>query len=148
MAVGYLLHLTIAPRLEAFGARPHIGLTVLAVSCLFAGPNLAAYLGMGLGLMEAWAVNRTIGSYLVSRSVTGFAVGATDQRVFRDNVLMAVAAAAVSTLIADMLFYIFVPQQDALRWFTRTLSSALYDAVLAIPVYFAVRRVVHPAHPV
>jgi cell shape-determining protein MreD len=148
VAIGYLGHLVLSARLEAFGARPHIGLTVLAVACLFAGPNLAAFLGFGLGLLESWAVNQYVGSYLVSRSVAGFCVGAMDQRIFRDSVPMAVAAGAVTTLFADVLFFVFVPQPESIRWLTRTLGSALYDGGLAIPIYFAVRRVVHPVRPV
>ncbi len=142
--VGYVIHLTASPRLEAFGARPHIGLTVLAISCLFAGPNLAAGLGFMAGLAEAWANGRYAGSYIVTRSVLGYCVGALDQRVFRDHVLMAVAAAMVATLLANGLFFVFAPQPHYVRWIVRTVMSALYNGALAIPLYFLIRRVVSP----
>lgn len=142
--VGYVIHLTVSPRLVAFGASPHIGLTALAIACLFAGPNLASVLGFMLGLMEAWANQRYVGSYIVSRSVVGFSVGAMDQRVFRDHVLMAVAAAVVATLIANGLLFVFAPQPHYVRWIVRTVMSALYNGALGIPLYYLIRRVASP----
>jgi rod shape-determining protein MreD len=140
MLLGFVLHAAFASDMTVFGARPNVGLVVLLTAALFADAGQGAAMGFVLGLLEASYVSRFVGSFIVARSLTGFAIGALEERVFRDSVLVAVLVVAGGTFLSDACFFVFAPQPGAARWFGSALGTSAYNAVLAVPAFLAARR--------
>lgn len=126
------------------GARPDIALSSLLVCCLFVSSAAGAAYGALIGLLSASYIDRFVGSIIVSRALAGFLLGALEERIFRDSVFMALAAAVLGTIAVEFLFFLFAPQPHALRWMIRTLEAAAYNGILSIPIYFLVHRIATP----
>lgn len=138
--IGFALQVALSNALRIRGIAPHIALTTLLVECLFVGPNTGAVLGFALGLLEGSYASRYLGSFLVTRSLAGFAVGTMEERIFRDNPVVAVATALIGSVLVEGCFFLFVPQTPVLRWARHMLYQALYNAALALPLYFLLRH--------
>jgi rod shape-determining protein MreD len=126
------------------GARPDIALTALLVCCLYVSSAAGAAYGMMIGLLSASYFDRFVGSIIVSRTIGGFLLGALEERIFRDSVFMALAAATLGTIAVEGLFFVFAPQPHALRWIIRTLEAAAYNGVLSLPIFWLVHRIAKP----
>jgi len=142
LLVSFILHASLAGSIVIRSAHPDIALTTLLVSCLFVGSNGGASLGTLAGLLEASYTNRYVGSIMVSRTITGWVIGALEERIFRDSILITISTVLLGTFASESLFFLFAPQPHALRWLVRTSESSLYNAVLAIPMYYLVRKLV------
>lgn len=138
--VGFAFQVAFSHTLRIRDIAPHIALTTLLVECLFVGPNTGAVLGFALGLLEGSYASRYLGSFLVTRSLAGFAVGAMEERVFRDNPVVAIATVLIGSVLVEGCFFLFVPQTPVLPWARYTLYQVLYNAVLALPLYFLLRH--------
>ncbi|MGC8668516.1 MAG: hypothetical protein ACP5VE_10420 [Chthonomonadales bacterium] len=134
-----VLNLVISPEFASRSFRPNVGLCALLVCCLFVGPNTASALGFWAGLLEASFTATDIGSLIVSRTVAGFGVGILEERIFRDHVLVAVAAAFLGTLGAEGCFFLFAPQAHVGVWAAATAGEATANALFAVPMYYGVR---------
>jgi rod shape-determining protein MreD len=142
LLVAFAVHAAYDHQLSIRSARPSLSLTALLTICLFTNSQRGAWLGFMVGLLEASYASRFIGSFIVTRTLAGFLVGLLDERIFRDNVLVAAATAFVGTLFVDTCFFVFAPQPHALGWFTSTLHEAVYNTVLAIPLYYLFKKLV------
>ena len=134
LLVSFVIHAAMGGDLVIRGARPNLALTSLLVCGLFVDAGTGAWFGAMIGVLEAAYLDRYVGSVIVSRILPGFALGALEERVFRDHSLIAVAAAGIGTIVTECLFALFAPQPHALRWLVRTGLSAVYNGALAIPV--------------
>lgn len=140
VVAAFILQAAFGGDLAVAGIRPNLALTTLSVACIFVGPVTGALLGFLCGLLEASFAALFVGSYLVTRSVAGWAVGALEERVFRDNLVFAAITTFLVSLLAEVAFFLFAPQPDAGTFALATLGAAAYNGVLAVPVYLLVRR--------
>jgi rod shape-determining protein MreD len=129
------------PSVYLFGAaRPNILLTGLLCSALLLPPSHAAVVGFGCGLIEASWSATTVGSLLLTRTVSAWIVGLLDQRLYRDSVALAVVTAGVGTLAAETMLFVFAPRTGAALFLKTLLGTAALNAVCAVPVFWLVRR--------
>src|SRR5207249_1072964 len=77
---------------------------------------------------------RWVGSYIVSRTLAGTALGSLGSRFVATNLLVISSAGALGVLAADGLFYLFAPQPGALRWLKISLGEAAANAAIAAVV--------------
>lgn len=142
LLIGFALHAAFSHSLRIGDARPNLALCVLLIACLFVGPNTGAAFGFLTGLLEGAYVAIHVGSFIVSRSLAGFAVGALEARIFRRNPFVAVLIVLLGTALTEGAFFLFAPQRQVVPWAVRTLYESLYNAALALPLYLLLRRFV------
>jgi len=142
LLAGFVFHAAFGRSLRVGAAMPNLALCVLLVVCLFVGTNTGAALGFLTGLLEGAYAALYLGSFLVSRSLIGFAVGALEERIFRRNPSVAVAIVLLGTAATEGCFFLFAPQPNVPAWAFRTLYESLYNAALALPLYLLVRRLI------
>lgn len=140
LLAAFVVHAAFVGDIAVHGARPDLGLTSLLICCLFVDAPTCAWLGLMAGALEASYTNRYVGSFIVSRTLIGFVLGSLEERIFRDNILIAIAAAVLGTMATESLFFLFAPQPHALRWLVRTGQAALYNGILSVPLYPVIRR--------
>ena len=138
----FVFHAAYSPDLRIGPARPDLTVTAMLVAAQFSGPNTGAALGFMAGLLEASYVSILIGSFLVTRTLAGYAVGSLEERIYRENVLVTVAIVGLGTLMVQSSFYVVAPQHHAAEYFRHALWQAAYNAVLAIPLFFLFRKAV------
>jgi rod shape-determining protein MreD len=138
--LAFALHAAFDSSLVVAGAHPSLSLAALLVACLFANGDTGAWLGFMVGLLEASYASRYIGSYIVTRTLAGYLVGLLEERIFRDNFVVAIATVFVGTVFTDTCFFLFAPQPNPLRWFVDTLTQSCYNTALAVPLFVVFRR--------
>ena len=124
------------------GARPDFLTATAILGALFCDANGGAALGFAAGLIYASLASPPHGGFgglIVSRTLVAATIGWLDERVFRDNALIAVALVAGGTALAEGLFFLFAPQPHVLHWARGVLFTTLYNTVLALPFYFLIR---------
>lgn len=136
----FTLHAAFASSLCYRDWRPNLALTGLFLAALFAGPNAGAVMGFCTGLMEASFVCDDVGSFIVTRTLAGFAVGALEDRIYRDNIFVALVIVLQGTLLVHGCFFLVAPQPHALLYATRAAEECLYNGALAIPLFYLIRR--------
>lgn len=105
----------ILPRwLAVFGGRPDLVLVVLVAFALAEEPQVGAAMGFYAGLMQGSAVGTSMGSFIVTRTVTGFLAGLANTQVFRDNPIVPTLSAAWLTAACEGLFLLANPRADLL----------------------------------
>lgn len=140
LVAAFVLHTALADDLMIGAARPNLGLACLLIECLWVGPNTGAALGLILGLLEAAYAGQLVGSLIVCRSAAGFAVGALENHIYRDNAIVASLTVLLGTAFSEGLLYLFAPQPAFAGWANRTIGQAAFNALLALPAYFLLRR--------
>ncbi len=129
-----------AVRIKA--ARPDF-LSATAVLCsLFCDANGGAAVGFLAGLLTAVIAappHAGYGSLVVSRVLVCSVIGWLDDRMFRDNYLIAVLMAACGTASAGALFFIFDPEIHFSHWAKSLAGTILYNSFLALPIYALIR---------
>lgn len=132
-----------ANALHLHGAQPDF-LTATAIICaLFCDANGGAGVGFASGLLLASLAGPPhggFGSLIVSRVLVGFGVGWLEQRIERDNPLLAIGLVTAGTALAGCLFFLFAPQPHIGHWARGMMLTTLYNAVLALPLYLIVRQ--------
>jgi pheromone shutdown protein TraB len=142
--VAALIQSVFADALRIKGAGPDLLLLVALLGSLFCNVNGSAALGFSAGLLHA-AMSAPphggFGSLIESRTLVCIGAGWLEERVFRDNVLIAIFLAAFGTALAEGLFFLFAPQPNVLLWARALGIATLYNTVLAGPLYFVIRKV-------
>jgi rod shape-determining protein MreD len=144
-----MAQMVLADSITVRGAQPDLLLLTTLVGALFCNANQGAQLGFWCGLIHASIASPPhsgFGSLIVSRTLVGFAVGWLEERIFRDNLLLALALTAVGTALAQAIFYVFAPQHHAIHWAHAMVATTLYNLMLAGPAYLIVHRLLGAPH--
>lgn len=141
LLAAFCANLALASDLQIRQARPNPAIATLLVECLFVDGNTGAILGFMLGLLEGSYTATYLGSTIVSRSLGGFAVGFLEERIFRDNAMVALGIGICGTMLIEVSFYLFAPQPHLLRWAGRALGESVYNGALCLPMYLILRRI-------
>jgi len=129
-----------AVKISIHGARPDLVLMVALLGSLFFGANESAGIGFCAGVLTASCAAPPAhfdgyGSIVVSRVIVGW----LEERVFRDNFLIALAIVAGGTLLAEACFFAFDPHFRPGPWLHGILLETVYNSTLCIPVYYLAR---------
>lgn len=136
-----------ADAMRFYGAKPDFLILIALLGAMFCDANESACLGFFAGLLTACLAappRGGFGSLIVSRTLVAFGVGWLEERIFRDNALLAVAIVACGTALAEGLFFVLAPQHPIGHWARGATLTTLYNALLAIPAYFLLRRCLGP----
>ena len=137
-----IIQAAFADAVNLWGARPDLLLTTSLVGAMFCGEGAAALLGFSAAVVHASLAappHAGVGSILVSRTIVCFGIGWLEDRMYRDNVLVALVLVLGGTLAAECLFFVFYPQHNLLKWVRILLLTLAWNGGLSAPCYYAVR---------
>ena len=125
--------------MSLFGAKPDLILIVLIAWSLAADPVFGAGLGFAAGLIQGAAVGLSLGSFIVTRTITGFLAGFVTTRLFTDKPFVPVASAASLTLVCEGVFLLANPRLALLAAARIVAGKCIYNAALALLLYWILR---------
>lgn len=123
-----------------WGAKPDLVLVVLISYSLAADPAFGAGLGFIAGLLHGSFVGLSLGSFIVTRTITGFLAGLVTTRVFSENPLVPALSAVWLTVVCEVLFLLGNPQPDLGIALRKVAGECLSNAIFTLFVYFALRN--------
>jgi len=133
---------------QAWAARFSLGAVspdylLVAMGCLTLRMDRRAgtILGFTAGLLEGAIAGANLGAYAVSRTVGGFLAGWITTVEFDSSPIVAFITVAVTTLIAQLLFMFGAPPPQIAPFLLATIGSAMYNGVLAVPLFWVLKRV-------
>ncbi len=132
----------LAHALSVHGAQPDLPLVALACGALLVGSARGAALGFWAGLLAAAAFPQTYGSLFVSRILAGAFAGGFGRSLIRDNLIVPPLVVLAATILAELLYVLMAPGlavHHARRWAELAGGEALYNTLLALPIYLLLR---------
>ncbi|MHB8635700.1 MAG: hypothetical protein ACYC96_04420 [Fimbriimonadaceae bacterium] len=142
--VAAVLQQALAFRLAVFGARPDFMLVALAVLGMFASRSGGMVLGFVDGLVVGAMSGANLQHYVASRTLTGLLIGWVSSAEVPRTIPAAAIAAAGVTVVAQLTLMFLAPPHSITPFLTDTIRGAVYNGVLAIPVYALLKKIVAP----
>jgi len=126
----------LALRLAIAGVQPDLPLVLTITVGMLLGPTegtLAGFLCAFFQLPQGTLGG--IGALLSSRTLAGFVAGQVGRRVFRVNVWAPFLALTAGTVGTQLAYFAVSPTQEFASWLASSAAQALYNGVLAVPIY-------------
>lgn len=139
--LGAGLQQALANRLGILGATPDFLLVFLACLCLYTNRVGGAVLGFFAGLAAGATVGANMTQYVFSRTLTGFLDSWSRNLGIDANLFVAGVNAFFVTIVAQLIQMFFAPPPGIVTFLGATIASAMYNGVLAVPVYALLRRI-------
>ncbi len=134
----------LAPRTELFGAQPDFLLVVLATLSLWLGRSGGAVLGFFTGWIYGALVGANLTVYLLTRTVTGFVAGWSNDLKIQESWILAAGMGFFVTILSGFGVTFLAPHPEVAPALADTIQGAIYNGMLAIPVYALLRRILGP----
>jgi len=117
-------------------------LLIVLVSCgLFADRRNGAVLGFLSGVIHGAVAGGHLGTYAVTQTVTGFLIGWFNSMEFEGNIAVAFIVGAAATICTQIASLLLSPHGAILASLLATIGSAMYNGVLAMPLYALLKKV-------
>lgn len=131
----------LADRLAIFGVAPNFLLIALGPMALLSRPSVGGTMGFFAGLIQGALAGANLTHYVISRTLAGFLTSLGNQLDIRLALTVAGLACAATTFIAQLILMFLAPPSGSLiAYLFGSLGMALYNGILAIPLYSLLRR--------
>ena len=115
-----------APRWSIFGATPD---------------------GFFFGLVQGCLPTANVTHYVVSRTLAGYGIAKANSLRLNPSLGLAFGTAAVATIVAQVIWMFIAAPPDIGGFLGDTIVSAMYNGVLAMPLYALLKRILgSPLH--
>lgn len=141
---GAVLQLAWARHLGIYGAQPDFLLVVVSCSgfCLDRTPG--TLVGFGAGVFHGALAGANLTHYVISRCVAGFVASWSRNLRFEMTPLTVAIFVACVTVVAQITLMFIAAPSGIAGFLGDTIGSAVYNGVIAIPVYALFRRILNP----
>ncbi|HVL39275.1 MAG TPA: hypothetical protein VM328_07775 [Fimbriimonadaceae bacterium] len=133
---------TLPHRLSIFGARPDFLLILATTLSLLTSRAGGGIVGFFSGLAHGAIAGANLTHYVISRALSSFAVSWVRALSSEPSALGVALYALFHTLAAQLLLMFLIAPQNLAQFLGDTMGTALYNGVLAIPLYALLKRVV------
>jgi rod shape-determining protein MreD len=131
----------VAFQVSAGGVGPDYPLVVVVCASLFASRRNGSILGFLAGLIHGAIAGGHMAAYVVTRTLVGFVVGWFAGMEFEGNIAVGFIVTAAATLTTQLTFLLLNPRGAIFASVLATIGSAMYNGVLAIPLYALLKKV-------
>ena len=142
--VAAVLQQSLSPRLTIWGGAPEFLILVALCFALISRPAGGAICGFLSGVIAGGLTGATLTHFVVTRTVTGFGFSFLGQSGIEVTSRKAGLIVAVGTLVTQILFMLVAPPSGIGLFLRATLVTAMYNGVLAIPLYGLLHRLFRP----
>ncbi len=135
---------SLAPHMAIYRAWPDFLLVNVACLSLFTTRAGGTLLGFAGGVIHGALAGVNLAAYAITRTLAGFMVGWLNSLEFDANVFVAFMATAGASLFAQLVLMFVAPPEAILPFLGATIASAMYNGVIAMPVYALLKRILDP----
>jgi rod shape-determining protein MreD len=134
LLVGIGLQATMASQLRLAGGQPDFLLTLALCTALLTDASTGATAGFVSGLMTAAMTSETMGTYLVTRTVAAWAIGALRKRFVRAGIVVTLLGVGLGSVLAGALYGLSAPKIGLGSWFALTFVGAGFNVLISLPI--------------
>jgi len=136
---------SLSPRMAIAGSRPDFFLIVLTPLALWSPRKTGTILGFICGLVQGATAGANMVGYTASRTIAGFTISWSKQIGFQPNIVVIAITAGAATVLAQLVLMFLAPPAGVMSFLRDTIGSALYNGVLAVPVYLLLKGILNPS---
>jgi rod shape-determining protein MreD len=144
LLLSYLIQSVLGPFLAIGGVVPNVVLVVVVSFGLLFGWQVGLGTGFAGGLLIDLTIGQLIGSHALALSLVGLVAGLVEERVFKDNLILAGLGGVVGSLIGQVVMllciWLFGRAVSLAEFRSTLLPSVLYDTALCVLVYWRIYR--------
>jgi hypothetical protein len=130
----------LAPRLGFGEVQPDFILATIAPLALLLPRPWATLVGFAGGALHGLLAGANLASYAISRTVSGFVVASFGVDPGTATPTAALFATVGATVVAGLLHMFIAPPPAIGAFLTATIAGAIYNGVVAVPLYLALRK--------
>lgn len=142
--LGAVLQHGLAHHVAVFGVVPDFLLVAMTPVAMLSRPSAALWAGFFCGIAHGAVAGANLAHYVVSRAVAALGLSATNLLGIELSTVAAGVSAAAATLGAQLLLLFLAPPASIGSFLTATIGTAMYNGVLAMPLYALLRRLFRP----
>jgi len=140
-----IIQSTLLPLVAIKGVCPDMLLVVVISYSLLSGKEQGVGMGFFAGLLQDLAFGSIFGINTLSKLATGYICGLAERKVFKEHVLLPVAATAVATVFNGLVVFILLLMFGYKVDITSAIMNNIvplvgYNVIIAIPVHHIVYR--------
>ncbi len=139
-----ILQQSLSPRLVIGGGAPEFLILVAFCFALISRPGGGAICGFLSGLIAGGLTGATLTHFVLTRTVTAFGLSYAAQSGIELTSRKAGLLVGIATLASQILFMLVAPPSGIGLFLRATLVTAMYNGVLAIPLYALLCRLFRP----
>ncbi len=131
-------------RWTVFDGRVDFLLLALSSLCLFTNRRFGAVLGFFAGWLYGAIDGANCWQYIASRAVGGFLIAWIAETGIEKSLFSAFLAGIVGVLLCQIGLMFLAPPWSVSHYLGDTIKTAVYNGVLALPVYACLNRILGP----
>ena len=145
--ISIVLESTLFAFLPIFGLVPNTTMILIICYALYYEEKNGAIIGFTAGLIKDMIVGSVMGISALTFMIIGYFVGYYNRKVFAENPTTPFVLAIISTIFHESLYFLVVFLMGYPIHFGMAVSKiyvyqTIYNALLAIPLYFIFNRVI------
>lgn len=145
LVLSFLLQSAVSTHLAIGDVAPNFVLVVVVCYGLLFGPEVGLVAGAIGGLLIDLTTGLHVGNHVLALALVGWLVGQVEERVFKDNLLLAAVGGFLGSLVSQsmVLTVLWIFGRKISLWGSLRhplLPSAIYDMVLCVLVYGFIYR--------
>lgn len=136
---------TLLPLIAYNGIKPDLLLIITVSAGLLFGREHGVGIGFFAGLLQDLAAGGVFGLNTLSKLLLGFAAGSAERKVFKEHILLPLAAMMLATtlnyVLMLMLLFIFGHKVEFMNAIVHNLVPLIaYNMIFSVPVHWVVHR--------
>lgn len=143
--INFIFQTTILQYVSIGGVVPNTTLITLVSISLLKGKKTGSILGISMGLLQDIVFSDVIGVNALIYFFIGYLVGLVDNKVFKDNLWVALIFTLLSTVFFHILFYVLMYflsiNMSFMAIFRKiVLIELIYNMILSIPIFRVINK--------
>jgi rod shape-determining protein MreD len=126
------------------GGAPDYTVLALSALCLFTSPKAGAVLGFFDGWLYSALDGSNMWQYVLTRTLGGYLISRIADSGIERSLFSAVLAGFLGVLFCRLSLMFLAPPPALASFLGDTIRTAVYNGVLAMPLYAALNRIVGP----
>lgn len=139
--IGIILQDTVFNVISVAEGKPDFVLILVVFFALFRGHVQGGLLGIAFGLMEDLMTGRFIGLNAICKGITGFIIGLTSERLYKNNFFIPVVVVLIATFLQSILYllcgFMIGLNLEGVRLMMVSIADAVYNIVFS-PIFYAI----------
>lgn len=144
--VTVIIQSTLIPVIMFNGICPDMLMVVVVSYALLSGKEKGIGIGFFAGLVQDLAFGNIFGINTLAKMTIGYIFGLAERKVFKEKILLPIAATAVATLLHSLAIFVVLfllgNKVDILTAITNNVVPLVgYNVILAIPIHHIVYKI-------